>query len=81
MKPCTNTSSGVHRFLSDGANTHPCAFCGLTMAEANRTDPASTLRDQFAMSALTGLVAHCPPEAIARQAYALADAKIAERNK
>jgi len=48
-------------------------------------EPTETLRDKFAMAALTGMLAnsmrYCPCEETAEEAYQFADAMIEQRNK
>lgn len=52
---------------------------------AGAVPPAKTLRDEFAMAALAGLIAQCPckqsAQEFARQAFACADAMMTERTK
>ncbi len=64
---------------------------GDTHSQARPSPPDLTLRDQFAMAALTGLLAnhlawdtvmsHQPMHATAQTAYELADAMLSERGQ
>lgn len=62
-----------------------CPEHGLSMREycqvCGREPPLATLRDQFAMAALTGLTTTKAPVVAAGLAYEYADAMMAERSK
>lgn len=72
-------------------NSKPFGFPGspgfpkcLTNGESEMENKEKTLRDEFAMSAISGLCvsgSHCPEVILAKLAYNVADAMMKERSK
>lgn len=84
----TTVESGVWVFANSWAEPHPAILCAGESSD-RAPSPEITLRDQFAMAALTGLLVSGgksssrgdPHVTLAIASYATADAMIAERER
>lgn len=65
----------------DGGAAFPCIWEGTTRGDAS----GMTMRDYFAAAAMTGIISHPTNQGVAsffaKNAYAIADAMLAERAK